>query len=47
MTRALRAPERRGIVIAKTAETHFELARQALQASKDVFAEKPLAPSLE
>ncbi|MDW8403890.1 Gfo/Idh/MocA family oxidoreductase [Chloroflexus sp.] len=47
VTRALRDPEPRGIVIATPAETHFELAKQALQAGKDVFVEKPLALSLE
>ena len=31
------------IVIATPAETHFSLARQALEAGKDVFVEKPLA----
>lgn len=36
-----------GIVIATPAETHFELARQALQAGKDVFVEKPLALTYE
>lgn len=33
----------RGIVIATPAETHFDLAKQALEAGKDVFVEKPLA----
>ncbi len=32
-----------GVVIATPAETHFDLARQALLADKDVFVEKPLA----
>ena len=32
-----------GIVIATPAETHYELARSALEAGKDVFVEKPLA----
>src|SRR5258708_27937387 len=32
-----------GIVIATPAETHYELARAALNAGKDVFVEKPLA----
>ena len=32
-----------GVVIATPAETHYELARQALEAGKDVFVEKPLA----
>ncbi len=31
-----------GIVIATPAETHYELARQALDAGKDVFVEKPM-----
>lgn len=34
-----------GIVIATPAETHFNLAKQALLAGKDVFVEKPLALS--
>lgn len=32
-----------GIVVATPAETHFDIARRALQAGKDVFIEKPLA----
>jgi len=32
-----------GVVIATPAETHFDLAEQALLAGKDVFVEKPLA----
>jgi predicted dehydrogenase len=32
-----------GVVIATPAETHFDLARRALEAGKDVFVEKPLA----
>ena len=32
-----------GIVLATPATTHFELARRALEAGKDVFVEKPLA----
>ena len=32
-----------GVVIATPAETHFALARRALEAGKDVFVEKPLA----
>jgi predicted dehydrogenase len=34
-----------GIVIATPAETHFDLARRALLAGKDVFVEKPMALS--
>lgn len=36
-----------GVVIATPAETHFDLARQALDAGKDVFVEKPLALTFE
>jgi predicted dehydrogenase len=36
-----------GIVIATPAETHYELARAALSAGKDVFVEKPLALTYE
>jgi predicted dehydrogenase len=32
-----------GVVIATPAETHYEIARRALAAGKDVFVEKPLA----
>ena len=32
-----------GVVIATPAETHYDLARRALEAGKDVFVEKPLA----
>jgi len=35
------------VVIATPAETHFSLARRALQAGKDVFVEKPLALTCE
>lgn len=35
------------VVIATPAETHFQLASQALMAGKDVFAEKPLAVCYE
>lgn len=34
------------VVIATPASTHFELARQCLEAGKDVFVEKPLALNL-
>lgn len=36
-----------GVVIATPAETHYELARAALLAGKDVFVEKPLALTFE
>jgi predicted dehydrogenase len=36
-----------GIVIATPAETHYEVARAALLAGKDVFVEKPLALTYE
>jgi len=36
-----------GVVIATPAETHYELARRALAAGKDVFVEKPLALTCE
>ncbi|MGB9877501.1 MAG: Gfo/Idh/MocA family protein [bacterium] len=36
----------KGIFIAAPANTHYELARKALEAEKDVFVEKPLALSL-
>jgi UDP-2-acetamido-3-amino-2,3-dideoxy-glucuronate N-acetyltransferase len=38
----LKNPEVEGIVIATPAETHFDLAREALLADKDVYVEKPL-----
>ena len=36
-----------GVVIATPAETHFAIVRQALQAGKDVFVEKPMALTYE
>lgn len=36
-----------GVVIATPAETHYPLVRQALEAGKDVFVEKPLALTFE
>ena len=36
-----------GIVIATPAETHFDLAKRALEAGKDVLVEKPLALTYE
>ncbi|MBN1897730.1 MAG: Gfo/Idh/MocA family oxidoreductase [Spirochaetes bacterium] len=37
----------KGVVIATPAVTHYDLARQALEADKDVFVEKPLALMIE
>lgn len=45
--RVLATPQISGIVIATPAETHYELARQALDAGKDVLVEKPLALTYE
>src|SRR5207342_2924504 len=42
----LRAPVA-GLIIATPAETHYELARRALEAGKDVLVEKPLALTYE
>ncbi len=39
----MREPEVDGVAIATPAETHYRLARAALEAGKDVFVEKPLA----
>jgi len=36
-----------GVVIATPAETHYEVARAALEAGKDVFVEKPLSLTYE
>jgi len=36
-------PEIQAVVLATPAETHFPLAKRALEAQKDVFVEKPLA----
>lgn len=36
-----------GVVIATPAETHYQIAKQALAAGKDVFVEKPLALTYE
>ncbi len=43
--RVLRDPEVRAVVVATTAPRHYELAKAALEAGKDVFVEKPLALS--
>lgn len=37
----------KGVVFATPAETHYELAKQALESGKDVFVEKPLALSAD
>ena len=39
--------EIKGVVISTSAVTHYELAKKALAAGKDVFVEKPLALNLE
>jgi UDP-2-acetamido-3-amino-2,3-dideoxy-glucuronate N-acetyltransferase len=39
----LKDPEIEAIVISTPADTHYSLAKQALQADKDVFVEKPIA----
>src|SRR5262252_556883 len=39
----LALPEVQGVVIAAPAAQHYELAKKALLAGKDVFVEKPLA----
>ena len=44
---AMLASDVSGVVIATPAETHYELARRALEADKDVFVEKPLALTYE
>jgi len=43
---ALHAPVA-GLIIATPAETHYDLVKQALDAGKDVFVEKPLALTYE
>ena len=43
----LRNNQIQGIALATPAETHTELAIQAMQAGKDVFVEKPMALTLE
>lgn len=40
-------PSVRGVMIATPAETHYEMARAALDAGKDVFVEKPLTIDVE
>ena len=43
----LRDDQIQGVALATPAETHAELAIQAMQAGKDVFVEKPMALTLE
>src|ERR1700704_3355877 len=45
--KAALAAEIAGVVIATPAETHYEVARSALEAGKDVFVEKPLSLTYE
>lgn len=47
LSELLSDPEVSAVAIATPAATHFELARQALLAGKDVFVEKPLALRVE
>lgn len=42
-TEVLRDPEVNAVLIATPAGTHFEIAREALEAGKHIFVEKPLA----
>ena len=43
----LRNDQIQGVALATPAETHADLAIQAMQAGKDVFVEKPMALTLE
>jgi len=43
----LKDPEIKGIVVATPAATHYEIAKQALSANKNVYVEKPLALNIE
>jgi UDP-2-acetamido-3-amino-2,3-dideoxy-glucuronate N-acetyltransferase len=47
MDDVLRNDQIQGVALATPAETHTELAIQAMQAGKDVFVEKPMALTLE
>ena len=47
MNDLLRDDQIQGVALATPAETHAELAIQAMQAGKDVFVEKPMALTLE
>ena len=42
----LRDPAVNGVIIATPAATHFDLAKEALEAGKHVFVEKPLATTV-
>ncbi len=42
-----RSQEINAVAIATTAETHYELAKEALEAGKDVFVEKPLTLNVQ
>lgn len=44
---ALTNPDLEGVALATPAETHAELAIQAMKAGKDVFVEKPMALTIE
>lgn len=43
----LKNPEIKAVAIAAPASAHFDIARQALRAGKDVFVEKPLALTVQ
>jgi predicted dehydrogenase len=47
MDNVLRNDQIQGVALATPAETHSDLAIQAMQAGKDVFVEKPMALTLE
>ena len=47
MDEVLREPKIRGVVIAAPAAQHFDIAKKALLAGKDVFVEKPIAFTTE
>ncbi len=42
-----RDPQTRGVMIATPAETHYRLARAAIEAGKDVLVEKPMTVDLD
>ncbi|MFA5272216.1 MAG: Gfo/Idh/MocA family oxidoreductase, partial [Candidatus Omnitrophota bacterium] len=47
VSEALNNPQIKGVVIATPAATHYEIAKRALEAGKDVFVEKPLALNIK